>query len=74
MAHPKLETEQLKVTLAAITIDLLERLMREGNLLKRGCGELGSSWGKGREWNSLIHPIFTAIHRRKRAPRERSCW
>lgn len=31
MAYPKLKTKQLKVTLAEITIELLERLMREGN-------------------------------------------
>jgi hypothetical protein len=31
MAYPKLETKQLKVTLAVATIDLLEKLMREAN-------------------------------------------
>jgi hypothetical protein len=31
MAHAKLETKQLKVTLSLVTIELLERLMRRGN-------------------------------------------
>jgi hypothetical protein len=31
MAYAKLETKQLKVTLAVVTIELLERLMRRGN-------------------------------------------
>lgn len=31
MAYPKLKTKQLKVTLAEITLELLERLMRDGN-------------------------------------------
>jgi hypothetical protein len=31
MAYAKLETKQLKVTLAVATIELLERLMREAN-------------------------------------------
>jgi len=31
MAYPKLPTKQLKVTLAVITLELLERLMNEGN-------------------------------------------